>query len=84
MATAWIDSPTTRPQSRLTCSSVGQTSSPHQRLLNSEKLGSEEKPYVVVDLTGLDLVEDKHVCYTGQERVPETLSNAWLLATGCD
>ena len=42
----------------------------------------EELPYVVVDLTRLDLVEDEHVRHFGQQREPETLPNTELWTAG--
>ena len=42
----------------------------------------EEQPYVIIDLTRLDLVEDKYVRRFGQQREPETLPNARLRTAG--
>ena len=42
---------------------------------------SEEQSYVFIDLTWLDLVEDKNVRRFGQEREPEAFLNARLRAT---
>ena len=41
----------------------------------------EEQSYVVFDLTGFDLVEDKHVRRFDQRRKSEALLNAGLWAT---
>ena len=42
----------------------------------------EEQPDVVVNLAGLNLVEDKDVCCLDQRRESETLLNAGLWAAG--
>ena len=49
--------------------------------LELRKAVSEEQPYIVGDLTRLDLMEDEHIRRFHQEREPETLSNARLRAT---
>jgi hypothetical protein len=50
--------------------------------LEFREVVGEEQPYVAVDLTRLNLVEDKHVRCFGQQREPEAFSDAWLRTTG--
>ena len=44
--------------------------------LEFREVMSEEQANVLVDLTRLDLVKNKHVCRFSQEWKPESLSNA--------
>jgi len=72
VAAAYTNSPAARPQSRSSCSSVGQSTSTSRKF---REAAFEGLPYVAVDFAQLNLVENEHVRHFRQQRETEAFGD---------
>ena len=66
----------------MNCGGIQWQQSIPTRSVTLAQLLPRDGPNVAVDLILLNLVEDKHVCWFGQQRETEAFSDPWLRVAG--